>query len=122
MTDTKLIKIVSGLAHDYFSGWYQGDWERVRNTLSADVRFEDPKLRCFDGIDAHIDLYANSIRFPDLREVIFGRVMHNQDGAFISYTVYLGTRRKATVVDQLSVEEGKIVYVLSMMSEWAEYQ
>jgi hypothetical protein len=122
MSDTELIKIVGSLARDYFWGWPEQDWERVRNHLSDDVRFEDPKLGCFDGIDAHINLYANSLRFPNLKGVARREVTFNQDAAFVSYDVYLGHRNKATVIDQLSVREGKIVHVLSVMSEWTEYQ
>ncbi|HLP89781.1 MAG TPA: nuclear transport factor 2 family protein [Nostocaceae cyanobacterium] len=120
MSDIEIINTVSRLIEDYFWGWQYENWEQVRGTLSADVRFEDPKLGCFDGIDTHIDLYANSQRFPNLKGVSPRRVANNQDVGFLSYDVYLGHERVATVMDQLTVREGKIVYVLSVMSEWPE--
>jgi hypothetical protein len=118
MSDMELAETAGSLAREYFLGWQEENWERVRNTLSDDVRFEDPKLGCFDGIDAHINLYANSLRFPNLNGVAYRILASNQDVAFVSYDVYLGYRCTATVIDQLSVREGKIVHVLSVMNEW----
>lgn len=109
---------VADLAHRYFWGWQERDWDQLRGVLAPDVEFEDPRLGQVTGIEAHIALYAQGTRFPDFTSVALRRVAHGEDAAFLSYDVYLGHWRKLTVIDQLSARNGRIVHVLSVTSEW----
>ena len=109
---------VAQLAHQYFWGWQEGNWTQLRGTLAADVEFEDPSLGSIEGIDAHVALYADDKRFPERTGVAMRRLAYSDDAAFISYDVYLGHWRKLTVIDQLSVSDGRIVHVLSVADEW----
>lgn len=106
------------LAHQYFWGWQEAEWDKVRATLAPAVVFEDPRIGRIEGADAHMALYTERRRFPDCTGVAVRSTAHSADVAFISYDVYLGHTRKVTVVDQLSVREGKVVYILSVTSEW----
>jgi hypothetical protein len=115
---TAKTEIVAGLAYDYFWGWRDGNWARLRATLSPDVEFEDPHLGEIVGIDAHMALYTERKRFPDLRGITERGGCNSEDTSFGSYDVYLGTRRKIAVVDQLSIRDGRIVRVMSVTSEW----
>jgi hypothetical protein len=110
--------IVGRLAHEYFWGWHDGNLEQLRATLADDVEFEDPRIGQVSGVDAHVALYSGRRRFADLTGVAVRRQAHNEDVAFISYDVYLGQWRTVTVVDQLSVRDGRITRVLSVSSEW----
>ena len=110
--------VVARLAHEYFFGWQEGQWDQLRGALAPDVVFEDPRTGQVAGLDEHVALYADGKRFPDRTAVAMRRMAHGDDAAFISYDVYLGHWRKLTVVDQLSVRGGKIVHVLSVASEW----
>jgi hypothetical protein len=111
-------KAVERTAIDYFWGWQQSNWAQLRATLAPDVEFEDPRLERVEGVDAHVALYSEGRRFPDLTGVAMRRLANSVDVAFVSYDVYLGGRRTVTVIDQLSVREGRIVGVLSVTSEW----
>ena len=110
--------VVARLAHRYFWGWQEGDWPRLRETLASDVVFEHPATGKIEGVDAHVALYSGSERFPDLTGVALRTTAHSEDVAFVSYDVYLGHWRTVTVIDQLSVRNGRIVRVLSVTSEW----
>jgi hypothetical protein len=115
---------VARLVHHYFFGWQESNWEWLRETLAPDVIFEDPRLGRdvrVVGIDAHMALYVENKRFPELSGVALRAVANSEDVAFVSYDVYLGTRRTITVMDQLSARDGKIARVFSVSSEWPPY-
>jgi hypothetical protein len=118
MSNAELTAKVGRLAQSYFWGWHDENYEQLRSILCTDVKFEDPNLGSIDGIDAHIGLYANSQRFPNLKGVAAHRFANSEDVAFISYDVYISHWRTVAVIDQLTVREGCIVHVLSVTSEW----
>ena len=115
---TTKAEIVEHLLLHYFYGWQEGDWDKLRGTLAATVLFEQPGAQSVEGADAHVAMYADRMRFPDLSGIALRRMAFNDDVAFVSYDAYLGDRRTITVVDQLSVRDGQIVHVLSVSSEW----
>jgi hypothetical protein len=109
------------VARDYFAAWRNGDWNRLRGFLAPEVVLESPRLGRVVGIDAHLRLYREERRFPGIRGLQPGPIVHGPDMAVVIYDVYLGAEQKrATVFDRIYVRDRLIVHVLSVMEEWPD--
>jgi ketosteroid isomerase-like protein len=102
----------------YLVAWKEGDWEKLHQTLAENIRFQEPAMGTVEGVDAHIELYREHRRFPNLDEMVLLKLLSDVDGAIASYDVYLSGRRH-TVFDQFSVEAGRITLVISVKGEWS---
>jgi hypothetical protein len=116
MTDTA--PEVLRVAWEYFEAWQDKAWDRLRATLADGVELFDPRVGSVLGVDAHVALYVDGTRFPDLTGVALRRFVNSADVAIVSYDAYLGTARKATVFDQITVRDGKVTEVFTVQVEW----